>query len=49
MKESQQCEVTMPKGDMNQNGKRNTKMKITGKKVRNINRKRAKIKSYRRF
>ena len=26
MKESQQCEVTMPKQDKNQNGKRNTEM-----------------------
>jgi hypothetical protein len=43
MKESQQREVTMTKGDKNQNGKRNTEMKITGKKARNLNKKRAKI------
>jgi hypothetical protein len=43
MKESQQREVTMPKGDKNQNGKRNTKMKITGKKARKLSKKRAKI------
>jgi hypothetical protein len=43
MKESQQYEVSMPKGDKNQNGKRNTKMNITGKKARNLNKKRSKI------
>ena len=43
MKESQQREVTMPKGDKNQNGKRNNEMKIIGKKARNLSKKRAKI------
>jgi hypothetical protein len=33
----------MPKGDKNQNGKRNTKMKMTGKKDRNLSKKRAMI------
>jgi hypothetical protein len=33
----------MPKGDKNQNGNRNTKMKITEKKARKLNKKRAKI------
>jgi hypothetical protein len=33
----------MPKGDKNQNGKRNTKTKITGKKARNLSKKRAKL------
>jgi hypothetical protein len=42
-KESQQCEVTIPKGDKNQNGKRNTKTNITGKKARKLSKKRAKI------
>jgi hypothetical protein len=42
-KESQQCEVTMPKEDKNQNGKRNNEMKIIGKKSRNISKKREKI------
>jgi hypothetical protein len=43
MKESQQHKVTMPKGDKNQNGKRNTKMKITMKKARKLSKKREKI------
>jgi hypothetical protein len=43
MKESQQREVTMPKGDNNKNEKRNTEMKITGKKARKLSKKRAKI------
>jgi hypothetical protein len=42
-KESQQREVTMPKEDKNHNGKRNTKMKLTGKKARKLSKKRAKI------
>jgi hypothetical protein len=33
----------MPKADKNQNGKRNTKMKIIGKKARKISKKREKI------
>ena len=43
MKESQQHRFTMSKGDKNQNGKRNIKMKITGKKARNLSKKREKI------
>jgi hypothetical protein len=44
MKESQQHEAAMPKEDKNQNGKRNTEMKITRKKARKLSKKRAKIK-----
>jgi hypothetical protein len=33
----------MPKGNKNQNGKRNTKMKLTGKKARKLSKKRSKI------
>jgi hypothetical protein len=33
----------MLKGDKNQNGKRNTKKKITGKKARKLSKKRANI------
>jgi hypothetical protein len=42
-KVSQQREVTMPRGDKNQNGKRNTEMKLTGKKARKLSKKRSKI------
>jgi hypothetical protein len=42
-KESQQREVTLPKEDKNQNGKRNYETKLTGKKARKISKKRAKI------
>jgi hypothetical protein len=42
-KEAQQCKVTMPKEDENQNGQRNTKTNITGKKYRKISKKRANI------
>jgi hypothetical protein len=42
-KETQQREVTMPRRDKNQNGKRNNETKITGKKARNLSNKRAKI------
>ena len=42
-KESQQCEVTMPKEDKNQNGKKNTETKLTGKKARKLSKKRATI------
>jgi hypothetical protein len=38
----------MPKEDKNQNGKRNNEMKLTEKKARNLSKKRAKIKNYRR-
>ena len=33
----------MPKGDKNQNGKRNTEMKITRRKARKISKKREKL------
>jgi hypothetical protein len=46
MKESQHHEVTTLKGDKNQNGKRNTKNNITGKKARNLSKKRAKIEKW---
>jgi hypothetical protein len=39
----QQCEVTMPRGDKNQNGKRNIEMQITRKKVRKLSRKKEKL------
>jgi hypothetical protein len=42
-KQSQQHEVTLPRGDKNQNGKRNTEKKLTGKKDRKLSKKRAKI------
>jgi hypothetical protein len=42
-KESQQHEVTIPKGDKNMNGKRNTETKITEKKARKLSKKREKI------
>jgi hypothetical protein len=42
-KESQHREVTLPKEDKNQNGKRNTETKITTKKDRKLSKKRAKI------
>jgi hypothetical protein len=43
MTESHQCEVTMLSTDKNQNGKRNTKMQITGKKARKLSKKREKL------
>jgi hypothetical protein len=42
-KDHQQRKVTMPRGDKNQNGKRNPVMHITGKKARKLSKKRAKI------
>jgi hypothetical protein len=42
--ESHQCEVTLPKEDKNQYGKRNTETKIIGKKDRKLSNKRDKIK-----
>ena len=42
-KEPKQCEVTMAREDKNQNDKRMTEMKLTRKKDRNLNKKRAKI------
>jgi hypothetical protein len=43
-KESQQHEVTMPRGYKNQNGRRNPETKLTGKKDRKLSKKRSKIK-----
>jgi hypothetical protein len=43
-KESQQHEVTLPKEDTNQNGKRNFETKLTRKKAIKLSKKRAKIK-----
>jgi hypothetical protein len=42
-KDHQQGEVTMPREDHNQNRKRNIEMKITGKKDRNLNKKKENI------
>jgi hypothetical protein len=42
-KGSQQREVTMSKEDKNQNEKIHTEMKLTGKKARNLSKKRSKI------
>jgi hypothetical protein len=43
MKDHQQREVTMLRGDKNHNGKRNSVTQITGKKARKINMKNAKL------
>jgi hypothetical protein len=43
MKDHQQREVTMPRGDKNQDGKRNPITQITEKKARKINKKKAKL------
>jgi len=43
LKDSQQHVVTISKEDKNQNGKKNTETKLTGKKARKLSRKRAKI------
>jgi hypothetical protein len=42
-KDHQQREVTMPRGDKNQNGKRNIETQITGKKDRKLSKKKAKL------
>jgi hypothetical protein len=42
-KESQHREATISREDKNQNGKRMTKMKLTGKKDRKLSNKRAKL------
>jgi hypothetical protein len=42
-KESHQRKVTLPNEDNNQNGKRNSETKLTGKKARKLSKKRAKI------
>jgi hypothetical protein len=43
MKYHQQREVTMPREDKNQNGKRNPVTQITGKKARKLSKKKAKL------
>jgi hypothetical protein len=42
-KEYQQCEVTIPKGDKNQNGKRKPVTHSIGKKARNLSKKKKKL------
>jgi hypothetical protein len=42
-KDHQQREVTMPREDKNQNGKRNTETQIIGKKARKLSKKKAKL------
>jgi hypothetical protein len=43
MNDPHQCEVTMPREDKNNNGKRKPMTRITGKKVRKLNKKKAKL------
>jgi hypothetical protein len=43
LNDPQQCEVTMPRGDKNNNGKRKPVIQITGKKVKNLSKKKAKL------
>jgi len=43
MKYPPQCEVIMPKGDKNDNGKTKTVIQIIGKKVRKLDKKREKL------
>jgi hypothetical protein len=43
MKDPPQCKVTMPRGDKNNNGKRKPVTHITGKKARNLSKKKAKL------
>jgi hypothetical protein len=43
MEESQQRAVTMSKEDKDQNGKRDTEIKLTGRKARKLGKKRAKF------
>jgi hypothetical protein len=43
VKDPQQCEVTMLRGDKNKNGKRNPVTQITGKKARKLSKKKAKL------
>jgi hypothetical protein len=48
-KELQQHEVTMLREDKNQNGKRHTETKLTGKKARKLSKKRDKIEKLQKF
>jgi hypothetical protein len=43
MKYPPQCEVTMPRGDKNNNGKRKLVTQIIEKKARKLNKKKAKL------
>jgi hypothetical protein len=43
LKDPQQCEVAMLREYKNKNGKRNPVTQITGKKARNLNKKKAKL------
>jgi hypothetical protein len=43
MKDPPQCEVIMPRGDKNDNGKRKPVIQITGKKTRKLIKKREKL------
>jgi hypothetical protein len=43
MKEPPQCEVTMPRGDKNDNGKRKPVTQISGKKDRKFNKKKSNL------
>jgi hypothetical protein len=43
LKDPQQCEVTTLREDKNKNGKRNPVTQITGKKARNLSKKKAKL------
>jgi hypothetical protein len=43
LKYPQQCEVTMIRENKNKNGKRNPETQITGKKVRKLSKKKAKL------
>ena len=47
MKDPPQCEVTMPRGDNNDNGKRKPVTRISGKKARKLSKKKAKLKKLR--
>jgi hypothetical protein len=46
LKYSQQCIVTISKEDKNQNGKKNTETKLTGKKARKLSKKRDNIEKF---
>jgi hypothetical protein len=43
VKDPQQCEVTMLREDKNKNGKKDPTTQITGKKARNLNKKKEKL------
>jgi hypothetical protein len=43
MKYHPRCEVTMPRGDKNDNGKRKQVTQISGKKAKKLSKKKAKL------